>query len=292
MKDGILIVNKPSDISSFGIVKKIKKISEGKKVGHLGTLDPKATGVLPIMIGKATRLAKFYENNSKEYIAEMLIGIETDSQDIWGKTINTSDNLPDDNEIKRTLLSFKGVIDQIPPMASALKVNGKRLYKYFRENIEVERKSRKIKIISIELLNIKREDELIVKFKVNCSKGSYIRTLCDDIGKKMNTFATMSSLKRIANGVFFIEDSINLEKIIGDNIELDKKIIPIIDLLPEFPKINIEKELLKDVYNGCSIEKNISNEEKYFKIIYENRLLGIYKNNNSVLNAEIVFHYE
>lgn len=193
--DGIIIINKPSGYTSHDIVSKIRKNLNIKKVGHTGTLDPLATGVLPILLGNGTKLSKYLINHDKEYIATIKLGVKTDTGDIEGKIIEEKkySECPE-NKIKEVLESFIGKQEQIPPMYSAIKVNGKKLYEYARKGESIELTPRKIEIYNIELLKIEQNT---IKIKIACSKGTYIRSLCEDISEKLNTVGTMSELQRI-----------------------------------------------------------------------------------------------
>lgn len=183
--DGIVIINKPKGITSRQVVTKVRNILDEKKAGHTGTLDPMATGVLPILLGKATKLSEYLIEHDKKYIATIFLGEKKDTGDIEGKTIEVSD-VPsfDNNKIIDVLNSFIGKQDQIPPMYSAIKVNGKKLYEYAREGIEIERKPRNIEIYDIKLIYFDKNE---IKFEVFCSKGTYIRVLCENIAEKLGT---------------------------------------------------------------------------------------------------------
>ena len=183
--DGIIVIDKPLEITSRQTVSKVMKALNEKKAGHTGTLDPMATGVLPVLLGKATKLSKYLVEHDKTYIAEVFLGERKDTGDIEGKTIETK-SVPNlnINGVEEVLKSFKGKSNQIPPMYSAIKVNGKKLYEYARDGIDIERESREIEIYDIGLISI---NDNIIKFEVSCSKGTYIRVLCEDIAKKIGT---------------------------------------------------------------------------------------------------------
>lgn len=208
--NGVINVIKPAGMTSFDIVRRIRKIANTKKVGHIGTLDPIAVGVLPVCVGKATKIIEYLVEGSKTYCAEMTLGSSTDTQDSEGKTLKTSDVNCSDYEIKNAIMSFVGEYKQTPPMYSALKYKGKKLYEYARQGIEIERKTRDIYIHWIKIKNINNNK---VVFDVNCSKGAYIRTLCDDIGKKLGCYGHMSFLLRIENGVFNLDNAHTLKEI-------------------------------------------------------------------------------
>ena len=215
--DGIIVINKPIGCTSYNIVYRVKKIFK-EKVGHTGTLDPLATGVLPILIGKGTKLSSYLMEHDKEYIATLKLGKKTDTLDAEGEVIEereVDDNIFNKDKIDEVLNKFIGKIEQIPPLYSAIKVNGKKLYEYARNGQNVEVKPRQVEIYKINLLNIDKEQKEI-KFKVNCSKGTYIRTLCLDIAEKLGSIGYMSSLQRTRVGRFKIEDAITID-------ELEKK---------------------------------------------------------------------
>lgn len=211
---GILNINKPKGLTSHDVVVRLRKLLKIKKVGHTGTLDPQATGVLLICLGKATKLSNLLSSKNKGYIAGMRIGITTDTQDIWGDILKKKEcsNL-NIEQIKEAFLHFTGEISQVPPMYSAVKYKGKRLYKLAREGCIVERMPRKVTINSIEKIDYKEDAYPEVIFKVSCSSGTYIRTLCEDIGRYLGYGACMSSLVRIKIDSYTIEDAITLERL-------------------------------------------------------------------------------
>lgn len=207
--DGILVINKPSGITSHDVVNFIRRKFNIKRVGHAGTLDPLATGVLVMLLGKATKLSNTFLNDDKEYIAKLYFGKSTDTQDSRGKVVEekTIESL-DIEVIKKALENFKGEIEQIPPMVSAIKHKGKKLYELARFGKTVAREPRKIRISEIEILDFKFPE---VIFKVKCSKGTYVRTLCEDIGRSLGVPSHMSGLVRSASGDFLLENSKNME---------------------------------------------------------------------------------
>ena len=217
---GIIIINKEKGYTSQDVVSKVKKILNIKKAGHTGTLDPMATGVLPVLLGNYTKLSKYLIEHDKKYIVTLKLGKKTDTGDSEGKVVETHDfileNL-EENNISGILRSFLGESEQIPPMYSAIKVNGKKLYEYAREGKEVALEPRKIIIYEINLIKINKENQEI-EFEVMCSKGTYIRSLCEDIAKKIGTVGYMSNLKRTVVDKFKIEDSITLDELeVGKN---------------------------------------------------------------------------
>ena len=249
---GVINILKPAGMTSHDVVHFLRKKLKIKRIGHTGTLDPMATGVLPICIGSSTRISEYLLNLDKEYIGELTLGTETDTQDSTGTVIRSSNEIVSESEIIDSMNKFEGKIKQIPPMYSALKHKGKKLYELAREGITVERKSRNINIYNLNILQI--EDNKIITFKVKCSKGTYIRTLCNDIGIDLGTFGHMSSLTRISTGSFKIEDAYSLEYIQNLNIEEIKSIlIPMDKALPHIEKIVIEDEYYSRLINGVKI---------------------------------------
>jgi len=214
--NGILLVNKPTGISSGKLSRVIKRKFSFKKVGHGGTLDPLATGVLPILVNRGTKLAETLLGADKEYTGIFLLGRETDTQDVTGK-ITSQDSKEkiqsiSDDQILQQMKKNEGIQSQCPPMYSAVKVKGKPLYKYARKNIEVERKPREVQIFKFEMTH---RDQAQVSFHLHCSKGTYVRTLCHDLGKQLGTHATIESLCRVRSGPFEIKDAIKLDALRG-----------------------------------------------------------------------------
>ena len=209
--DGVLNIDKPRGITSHDVVQRVRRILRIKKVGHTGTLDPEATGVLPVLVGKATKISRFLINSDKEYIATMMLGIKTDTGDSKGRVISeASGPFPSEKEIRSVFEGFTGKIPQVPPMYSAIKVNGMPLYSLARKGIEVERKAREITVYSLDVRNI---ESTLITFRVHCSKGTYIRTLVSDIGDALGVGGHLVSLRRIVAGKFRIEDSVSLKEL-------------------------------------------------------------------------------
>ena len=266
--NGILLVNKPIDFTSRDVVNKLTKILKTKKVGHTGTLDPIATGVLVVCVGNTTKLCELLTSEHKEYIATIKLGIKTDTLDTTGTIIEKKDYNVTEEQIIKVLNSFLGDSIQTTPIYSAVKVNGKKLYEYAREGIEVELPKRNINISNIELLSYK-DDE--IKFKTTVSKGTYIRALIDDICTKLNTVGTMSSLIRTKQGQFTLEQTFTLEDIENGKYEL----ISIEKALSEIETITIDEELYNKVKNGSIIPKTFNND--YANLLYNNKIVAIYK---------------
>ena len=254
--DGIIIINKEKNYTSNDVVSIVKKITKSK-VGHTGTLDPNATGVLPLLIGNATKISKYLINHDKEYEVVLQLGIRTETADVEGKVIEekevTAEMLNKDN-IEEKLQQFIGKQEQIPPIYSAIKVNGKKLYEYARRGQEVELKPRQIEIYSIQLVGI-NEKEKQISFKVKCSKGTYIRSLCEDISKKLGTVGYMKELNRLQVGEFYIKDAVTIsemkEKIESGNLE---NIITIEEIFKDKSQIKLTQKQLGQYMNGVKID--------------------------------------
>ncbi len=277
--DGIIIINKGKNYTSNDVVSIVKKITKSK-VGHTGTLDPNATGVLPLLIGNATKVSKYLINHDKEYEVVLQLGIRTETADVEGKVIEqkevTAEMLNKDN-IEEKLQQFIGKQEQIPPIYSAIKVNGKKLYEYARKGQEVELKPRQIEIYSIQLVGI-NEKEKQISFKVKCSKGTYIRSLCEDISKKLGTVGYMKELNRLQVGEFYIKDAVTIsemkEKIEAGNLV---SIITIEEIFKNNPQIQLEQEQIEPYINGVKI-----NTEK------TNGVYRIYKPNGTFIGLGII----
>lgn len=217
MKDGIINIYKPAGMTSHDVIYKLRKILGIKKLGHTGTLDPLATGVLPVCIGKATRVCEYLDDDFKKYRCTMVLGIETDTQDVTGEILNTADTSgigPED--VYKAFEGFSGWIDQKPPMYSAVRIKGRRLYEYARAGEEVEVKTRKIfiKSLDVEIIDFAHDSSSRkVTFTVECSKGTYIRTICQDVGSALGCGASLESLERLASGRFTVEDAVTLDEL-------------------------------------------------------------------------------
>ena len=250
--DGIINVYKEKGFTSHDVVAKLRGILHIKKIGHTGTLDPDAVGVLPVCIGKGTKLCDMITDTDKTYEAVMLLGISTDTQDISGNVLSKKDVAVDEKTLIETVDSFVGEYKQIPPMYSAIKVNGRKLYQLAREGIEIERSPRDVYIRSIHINDMNLQDgEPSVTMTVSCSKGTYIRTLCNDIGEKLGCGACMKSLSRTRVGRFYIDDSYTINQIAALNLkgELSSIVAPV-DSMFDYPRIQINKEYDKMLYNG------------------------------------------
>ncbi len=281
--NGIINVLKPPGMTSHDVVSFIRKTINIKRVGHTGTLDPNATGVLPICIGKATRVVQYFDDFKKVYRAELTLGYETDTQDKYGDIIGST-NISDTTfeDIEKVFDMFKGKINQVPPMYSALKHKGRKLYELAREGKTVERKPREIVIHDIRIL--KNYDNKRILFDVECSKGTYIRTLCNDIGKELGTFGCMTFLLRSQVGDFKIEDSYTIEEIqeYASSNTLDSILIPIDSAIKHFNSINLDKDYYDTLKNGGKIElsnyqldTNNSGTERGIRVYCNNLFIGI-----------------
>lgn len=262
MINGIINIYKEAGFTSHDVVAKLRGIVKQKKIGHTGTLDPDAVGVLPVCFGNATKLCDMLTDKSKEYEACLLLGLETDTQDISGTVLAEHEVKVSEQEVLEAIKSFEGVYEQIPPMYSALKVNGKKLYELARQGKEVERQPRKVEISYIRILSCELPE---VRFVVGCSKGTYIRTLCDDIGKKLGCGGTMKSLKRTQVGIFNVEDALTLSQVeeLVKKEELEKYIISPDAMFPQYKKAYMKPEHQKALANGNKLYlKQVNFEEK------------------------------
>lgn len=281
--DGIIVINKEKEYTSHDVVAKLKKKLNISKVGHTGTLDPNATGVLPILIGKGTKFSKYLINHDKIYEVELELGKKTDTADIEGKVIE-EENV-DEKYIKENLLqvleSFVGKQEQIPPMYSAIKKNGKKLYEYARAGEKVDIEPRKIEIYKIDL---NKYDKNIISFVVSCSKGTYIRSLCEDIAEKLNTVGYMKNLKRLQVGKFNIKDAVYIDDIDLKNVN-DHLITPE-EILRGIPCINLGEKKLKLFLNGVQLTNN--NIDGLYKIYVANKFIGTGTIKKGLLKRDII----
>ncbi len=277
--NGVIVIDKPMDMTSHDVVAIMRRKLKTKKIGHTGTLDPMATGVLPICIGKATKIVDFLMDQKKTYHCTMKFGSATDTQDRWGQVIMTGDcSGINEKEITEAILSFVGEIHQIPPMYSALKVNGEKLVDLARKGIVVEREARIRIIHSIEGIDVRQHT---ASFSVTCSKGTYIRTLCHDIGIKLGCYAHMTELRRTTSDPFKIESAMILEDLSLENVK--NHIISIEDALDWMPMISLPQnaELLKQVENGVRknldkyIKDSIDVKDTYYRVFIEDQFYGL-----------------
>ena len=291
--DGIILINKQKGYTSHDAVNKIKHILR-EKVGHTGTLDPNATGLLPILIGKGTKLSYYLINHDKEYIVTLELGIKTDTADSEGRIVEKQDieeKILEKSNIENVLKSFIGKQMQVPPMYSAIKVNGKKLYEYARNNIQIDIQSREIEIYDIKLVEINEKD---IKFIVKCSKGTYIRSLCEDIAKKLGTIGFMKELNRTKVGIFDIKDSIKIDELEEnkqDGSFLIENIITIEDLFiqlyGEENKITLNNKKIIHFLNGVKLTYNL--QDGQYRVYNENGMfIGTGSVINNLLKREII----
>ena len=280
--NGVLNIFKPKGMSSFDAVRIVKKVAGTGKVGHTGTLDPEATGVLPICIGKATKIIDYIMNSEKVYEVTLKLGIRTTTYDLEGEVLEEKDcNHLTDVEILQAVNSFIGEYSQVPPMYSALKQNGVRLYELARKGIEVEREGRLITIYNIEDIKINNP---YISMKVSCSKGTYIRSLCYDIGEKLGVFATMTELNRAKTSVFSQEESININDLTKENI--NEYILSMEEALEKYDKIIVRGKYVNLLINGVRVGDNrftndkVINQKLYIVYYEENNFIGLGKKND------------
>jgi len=247
--NGVLLIDKPKEFTSFDVIAVVRRLTGQKKLGHTGTLDPNATGVLPILLGTATKTQDLILNHDKSYTAEFQLGKTTDTLDIWGTVTGECESSVTEEQLRRVIPNFTGEIEQIPPMYSALKVNGKKLCDLAREGKTVERKARKIKILEITI------DQIALPFvtmTVTCSKGTYIRTLCHDIGEKLGCGGCMESLLRTRVSSFTLKDSLKLPEIekLQESGKIEQILMPVDAVFMQYPCVSILEEQEKILRNG------------------------------------------
>ena len=254
MYHGMINVYKEKGFTSHDVVAKLRGICKQKKIGHTGTLDPDAVGVLPVCLGCATRLCDMLTEKDKEYVAVLRLGVTTDTQDITGKVLSEKEVTESVEKVREVISSFEGEQLQIPPMYSALKVNGKKLYELAREGKEIERKARPIVVHEIEILSENMPEFTI---RVKCSKGTYIRTICHDIGQKLSCGGAMVSLKRTKVGNFGIEDSYTLSRIedMAKEGRLCEILLPVEKVFEKLPEIRVKEETMKALLNGNQLRR-------------------------------------
>lgn len=263
MYNGIINIYKEAGFTSHDVVAKMRGICGQKKIGHTGTLDPQATGVLPVCLGSGTKLCDMLTDKDKEYVAELLLGVTTDTQDTTGEVLEKKFVDAAEEEVRKVVMSFVGAYEQVPPMYSALKVDGKKLYELARAGKEVERKARPVTIHEIEILEMNLP---VVKMRVACSKGTYIRTLCADIGEKLGCGGTMQSLLRTKVERFVLEDAITLSELekLRDEGRIEDVLVPVDKVFAECPALHVRGDLAKLLENGNAIYPNQTEEKKYY----------------------------
>lgn len=286
--DGILNIYKEQGFTSHDVVAKLRGICKQKKIGHTGTLDPDAVGVLPVCLGKATKVCDLLTDKDKTYEAVLQLGVVTDTQDMSGEILSKQEVSVSRDEIEEAVMSFVGDYDQIPPMYSALKVNGKKLYELAREGKVVERKARRITIHEIEISKINMEQKTVT-MTVSCSKGTYIRTLCHDIGEKIGCGGAMATLKRTKVSSFMIQDSLTLsevEELVKEGT-IEEHLVKVDSLFASLPAVTVSKKYQKYVDNGNKIEISFLTEpvrtspNQEFRVYDEDqRFVGIFEAEN------------
>lgn len=281
--NGVIIVNKPKGYTSHDIVNKLRKILKTKKIGHTGTLDPNATGVLPVLIGQATKISKYLIEHDKTYIAVLKLGEKTDTGDSEGKVIekDNSNSTLKKEEIEKVLKSFLGKQKQKPPIYSSIKINGKKAYEYAREGTYIELPERNIEIYNIDLLGYSKNE---ITFSVNCSKGTYIRSLSEDIAKKLGTVGYTKELMRTSVDDFKIEEAYTLEEI---EKSIDKiKIFSIEEIFKNIERIILDDKKIKLFLNGCLLSNN--RIDGIYRIYNNENFIGIGIINNKLLKRDII----
>lgn len=264
--NGIILIDKPQGWTSHDVVGKLRGILHERRIGHSGTLDPLATGLLVVFIGRATRAVEFAEADRKEYIAGLRLGMSTDTQDITGRIISKETDIPDEPEVRIAIERFRGELEQIPPMYSAVKIGGKKLYELARKGESIERKPRHITIFGLEITGRSDNDYIL---DVVCSKGTYIRTLCHDIGAALGCGGCMSSLRRTKSGVFSVDNAYTIAEIqeAADRGEEEKLLLPIDTLFAGYTKLSVDADSEKKLKNGCII--NTSSPDGRFRVYSE-----------------------
>ena len=283
--DGIFNIYKEKGFTSHDVVAIVRRTIHMKKVGHTGTLDPDAEGVLPVCVGKATKLSDVIMDGRKSYRAMLRLGITTTTEDASGEVLETKEVDFNEERIREVVASFIGKLEQVPPMYSAVKVNGKKLYELAREGKEIERKSRTIEVYDIRIRQFLPPDR--VEIDVDCSKGTYIRTLCSDIGKALGCGGHMAELLRTATGAFSLENAIKLDelKALAEQEKVEEVMLTMEDALIDFPVVKVSEKSAKFLYNGGKIQERFFTEKpasyKEGDIVatydHENNLVGLYE---------------
>ncbi len=284
--NGIIVINKEKNWTSNDVVQKIKRIFH-EKVGHTGTLDPLATGVIPILIGKGTQLSKYLINHDKEYIATIKLGYKTSTGDLEWNVVeqkDVSEGMLEEDFVNKVLKQFEGKITQIPPIYSAIKVNGKKLYEYARKAQDVEIPSRNVEIYEIELISISKED-MEITYRVHCSKGTYIRTLCEDIAKQLGTVGYMKELQRTRVGNFSIQNSLKMEDM-NNNEKVQENFISIEKFLEDKEKIELNSEKMKKFLSGVKIK--YAKKDDIYRVYYKDTFVGTGIISNNLLKRDII----
>lgn len=284
--NGIIIINKPRGFTSHDVVAKLRGILKQKRIGHTGTLDPEAEGVLPVCIGNATKVCDFLMDQTKEYIAGCKLGVTTDTQDCFGNVLSEHPVAVTEAELTNAIRQFIGRISQLTPMYSARKVNGQKLYDLARKGLTVERPKKDVTIFDIELLDYDCEEKSF-HIKVKCEKGTYIRTICNDIGEYLGCGACMTSLIRTGTGGFTLEQAHTPEEVqaAADNSRIEELMIPVESLFPEYTACNVDDEGRKLLWNGnplrkahlCPISTSKNKMTEQIRVYDDGVFLALYK---------------
>lgn len=286
--DGILIVNKEKGYTSHDVVGKLRKILGIKQIGHTGTLDPNATGVLPILIGKATKASQYLIEHDKRYIATLKLGERTNTLDGEGEIVEKQtieESLLDKNKIDAVLQTFLGKQEQIPPMYSAIKIKGKKLYEYAKQGKEIKREPRSIEIYEIKLKKVNKEKKEMI-FEVHCSKGTYIRVLCEDIAQKIGTIGYMKELERTEVTPFTIKQALTLQQIEQQKENIKKYLISIEEIFKQKRKIQLDEKKQILFLNGTQLTFPLDND--IYRIYFKEKFIGIGKIENHLLKRDII----
>lgn len=290
--EGILCINKPKDFTSFDVVAKLRGILREKKIGHAGTLDPMATGVLPVFVGKATKAISLMENHDKSYRAEFLLGITTDTLDITGEVLCEKKSNVTYSELSSVLDEFVGKINQVPPMYSAVKINGRPLYKLAREGKTIERQEREVTIYDINLVQFDEKKQKGI-IDVSCSSGTYIRTLCDDAGKKLETGAVLTNLTRTAACGYSLDKCYTFEELesLKEKGELEKTLLKVESLFEKTHKIQLCEQQERMFCNGVKLDLSLIENIDYDKkmAVYGSKFLGIAHADGDILRIDKLF---
>lgn len=279
--DGIFNIYKEKGFTSHDVVAIVRRTIHMKKVGHTGTLDPDAEGVLPVCVGKATKLSDVIMDGRKSYRAMLRLGITTTTEDASGEVLETKDVEFNEEKIREAVASFIGKLEQVPPMYSAVKVNGKKLYELAREGKEIERKSRTIEVYDIRIRQFLPPDR--VEIDVDCSKGTYIRTLCADIGKALGCGGHMAELLRTRTGAFSLENAIKLDelKALAEQEKAEEALLTMEEALEDFPMVKVSEKSQKFLYNGGKIQKRFLTEKP--AVLTEGEIVATYDHENNLV---------
>lgn len=279
--DGLLVINKPKGMTSFDCIAILRKKLGIKKIGHTGTLDKEVTGVLVVCVGRATKLVDILVDHKKIYDCTIKLGLKTKTDDLYGEVIEEKTPINHSiEEIDKVLKSFIGTYNQIPPMYSSVKVNGKKLYQYAVKDIEIDRTPREITIYNLyRTTNIDNNE---FKFTVESSKGLYVRTLCADIANELNELGCMKELKRLKLGDYQIDEAINLDDV------KESDIIPLNKVLDNFPKVEVKDYLVPLIKNGITLDSRQTDIKEVFSVVNNNKILALYKPTGDVYKPVII----